>query len=87
MGVSSAGSDVEALQALRDRLAFEIDATDQPQIVALLSRQFIAVVQELAELKPTTPTRVDQIAQKHKAKLRAIRGSDTPDKASSGGKA
>lgn len=82
MAVSKAGNDVEALQALRDRIAFEIDATDQPQIVAVLSRQFIAVVQELAQLKPATPTRVDEIAEKHKQKLKAIRGSDAADKAS-----
>lgn len=81
MSVSKAVNDVEALIALRDRIAMEIDSTDQPQIVAILSRQFLAVVAELAELKPAAPSKVDEIAEKYSRKLKAIRSPDTPNKA------
>jgi hypothetical protein len=81
MSVSKASDDVEALVALRDRLALEIDTTDSPQILAILSRQFLAVIAELAELKPPAASRVDEIAEKYARKLKAIRSPDTPNKA------
>lgn len=81
MSVSRAAGDLEALIALRDRLAVEIDSTNSPQILAILSRQFLAVLSELAELKPPAASQVDQIAEKYAQKLKAIRRSDTPNKA------
>lgn len=88
MSVSKAGSDVEALSALRDRLAVEIDASGSAQEIAVLSRQFLAVVAALGELKPLAPSRVDDIARKQKEKLALIvRGAKAEGKASSRGKA
>ncbi len=81
MSVSKASDDVEALVALRDRLALEIDSTDSPQILAILSRQFLAVIADLAELKPPAASRVDEIAEKYARKLKAIRSPETPNKA------
>lgn len=86
-GVSGAEDDVAALVALRDRLAVEIDCTDSAQILAVLSRQFMAVITQLAELKPTAPSRVDEIADKYARKLKSIRGADTSDTEPSGGAA
>lgn len=84
-GVAAAPDDVAALVALRDRLAIEIDATDSAQILAVLSRQFMAVITQLADLRPTAPSRVDEIADKYARKLQSIRGTDTPDTEPSGG--
>lgn len=81
MSVSKASDDTAALIALRDRLAIEIDSTNQPQILAILSRQFLAVIAELAELKPPAASRVDEIAEKYAQKLTAIRSPNTPNKA------
>lgn len=81
VSVSKAADDLEALVALRDRLAAEIDMTDSPQILAVLSRQFLAVLAELAELKPPAASRVDEIAEKYARKLKAIRNPDAPNKA------
>lgn len=86
-GVAAAPDDVAALVALRDRLAIEIDATDSAQILAVLSRQFMAVITQLADLRPTAPSRVDEIADKYARKLQSIRGADTSDTESSGGEA
>lgn len=85
MSVSKAKNDVDALVALRDRLALEIDMCDSQQVLTLLSRQFMAVVAELADLKPAERTRVDEIAEKYSQKLRAIRSSDSSNKASAKG--
>ena len=81
MAVSGAETDIERLSALRDRIASEIDATTEPNVLAVLSRQFLAVLAELASLQPATLTRTDEIAQKYSQKLAVLRGSDTPDKA------
>lgn len=83
-GVAAAEDDVAALVALRDRLALEIDCTDSAQILAVLSRQFMAVITQLAELKPTAPSRVDEIADKYARKLKSIRGADASDSEPSG---
>ena len=70
---------VGALCALRDRLAAEIDFCDQPQVLAVLSREFRAVSAEISAAKPVSPGRVDEIAEKYAAKLRAVRGAGTAD--------
>lgn len=81
MSVSKAENDVDALVALRNRLAVEIDMCDSPQNLAVLSRQFLAVLEELGQLKPSAPSRVDEIAEKYSRKLTAIRSPNAPNKA------
>lgn len=87
VSVSKACGDVEALSALRDRLAAEIDATTSAQELAVLSRQFLAVIADLADLRPSAPSRVDEIAEKYQQKLKAVRGSDSSNTSGSRRKA
>ncbi len=87
MSVADQDNDVDRLAALRNRLASEIDMADSPQDLTLLARQFLAVLTHLAEIQPTTASRVDEIAQKHANKLTAIRGADSARAARSGRKA
>lgn len=82
MSVAKAANDVEALVALRNRLAFEIDMADSAQNLAVLSRQFLAVLEELAEMKPAEASRVDEIAEKYAKRLQAVRSPNAPRKAS-----
>lgn len=81
MSVSKAENDLDALSALRDRLAAEIDMSGSAQEIAVLSRQFLAVVAALAELRPMAPSKVDEIARKHQEKLALIRGAKAETKA------
>ena len=80
MTVADQNNDVDRLAALRNRLAAEIDMADTPQNVAVLSRQFLAVIAHLAEIQPSAPSRVDEIAEKYAGKLTAIRSSATSGK-------
>jgi hypothetical protein len=81
MTVSDQDNDIDRLAALRNRLASEIDVADSPQDLTLLARQFLAVISHLAEIQPSAPSRVDEIAEKYKGRLTAIRSSDSAGKA------
>lgn len=81
MTVADQNNDIDRLAALRNRIASEIDMADTPQNLSLLSRQFLAVIAHLAEIQPSAPSRVDEIAEKYAGRLTAIRGSDSPGKA------
>jgi len=62
--VALAGSDRAALEALRDRLAAEIDRTISVPYLVRLSSQFVTVVAALKKLEPVTASsRVDEIAK------------------------
>jgi hypothetical protein len=64
-----------ALQALRDRLAAEIDAGPAPRDLAALSRQFAEVLAQIEKLAPPEQkgTPLDELA-----KRRAGRGAAAP---------
>lgn len=81
MTVADQNNDIDRLAALRNRIASEIDMADTPQNLAVLSRQFLAVIAYLAEIQPSKPSRVDEIAEKYAGRLTAIRGADTSGKA------
>jgi hypothetical protein len=87
MTVADQDSDPDRLAALRNRLASEIDMADSPQDLTILARQFLAVIAHLAEIQPSAPSRVDEIAEKYAGRLTAIRGADSAGKARSGRKA
>jgi hypothetical protein len=60
--IASAGSDREALEALRDRLAIEIDRTISVPYLVRLSSQFITAVAALKKLEPVRVSRrVDEM--------------------------
>lgn len=75
------GDQVTALEALRDRLAAEIDKpATTASAVASLSRQLVDVLARLAAIKPPTTSKGDDIA-KQRAKRRSGAAARTPDAA------
>ena len=81
MTVADQDNDIDRLTALRNRIASEIDIATSPQEIAVLSRQFLAVLAHLAEIQPSERSRVDEIAEKYAGRLTAIRGADSAGKA------
>lgn len=80
MTVADQNNDVDRLAALRNRLASEIDLCDKPADLTQLARQFLAVIAHLAEIQPSAPSRVDEIAEKYAGKITAIRSAGTASK-------
>jgi hypothetical protein len=74
-GVADAGSDVEALRRLAQRLAREMDAASSPRVLASLSRQFVAVVAQLGAMGPAVSSEVDEIAQRRARRQSAARAA------------
>lgn len=65
---AASGSQREALIALRDRLAAEIDVCDDPKAVASLSRQFVDVVGRLGDSEESKKgTVLDELAKRRAA--------------------
>ena len=72
---AATGSRLTALQALRDRLAVEIDTCSSARDIAALSRQFADVLAQIEKLAPPEQkgTPLDELA-----KRRAGRGAAAP---------
>lgn len=87
MSVADQNNDIDRLAALRNRLASEIDLCDKPADLTQLARQFCAVIAHLAEIQPSKPSRVDEIAEKYAGRLTAIRSTGAEGKARPGRKA
>jgi hypothetical protein len=81
MAIADQNNDIDRLAALRNRLASEIDLCDKPADLTQLARQFLAVIAHLAEIQPSAPSRVDEIAEKYAGRLTAIRSTDSAGKA------
>lgn len=63
------GDRLKTLQALRDKLAHEIDTCGSGRDLAALSRQMTLVLAEIAELAPTDEVDVvDEIAARRNAR-------------------
>ena len=78
--IASAGSDREALEALRDRLAIEIDRTISVPYLVRLSSQFITAVAALKKLEPARVSRrVDEIAKRRARRQAAAGHAGTAD--------
>jgi hypothetical protein len=61
------GDRAATLEALRDRLAREIDQADSPEDVAVLSARLTDVLAQLAAISPTTKvSTVGQLARKRR---------------------
>jgi hypothetical protein len=73
-----AKGDSAALEALRDRLAREMDETDSQRLLAVLGRQFVAVVAALSKMKAPPTTHVDQIVKRRAARRAAVGQSKKP---------
>jgi len=65
------------LEALRDRLAAEIDDATNPHVVAALAPQLVRTITALSEVKAPPSRKVDEIAQRRKARQAAARIADT----------
>ena len=63
--------DVEALTALRTRLACEIDATTNPWELVAFSPQFVSVVKLLHAITPAAVSKVDEIVERRARRLAA----------------
>jgi len=70
--IAGADGDRAVLEALRDRLAAEIDATDLPYVVAALAPQLVKVIEALRKLKVPRGSRVDEIAKQRAARRAAL---------------
>lgn len=82
------GDEAKALEALRDRLAREMDACKSPRVLAALSRQFVGVIAQLAELKPPAPSsKRDDLARKRAERLQRAAAGGGPGAADPGGAA
>lgn len=65
---ASSGSECDALMALRDRLAAEIDACDSGRDLAALSRQFVDVVTRLGDSEDAKKgTVLDELSKRRAA--------------------
>lgn len=65
---ASSGSERDALMALRDRLAAEIDACDSGRDLAALSRQFVDVVTRLGDSEDAKKgTVLDELSKRRAA--------------------
>lgn len=60
--VASAGDRLKTLEALRDRIAEEIDRTRSARDVAALSRQLTDVLAQIEEINPATEEEDDLAA-------------------------
>lgn len=84
--VAKRGDRAATLRALRNKLAAEIDACDDPRSVAPLAARLTDVLQQLDALKPATTSKRDELAKKRAARQRAA-ANGRPDAADSGGAA
>ncbi len=73
--IAASEDETAALNALRDRLAAEIDVCKSARVLAALSRQFVAVVTYLAEVNPQPSTsKVDEIAERRAKRRQTATG-------------
>lgn len=65
-------TELAALEALRDRLAREMDACTAPRVLAALTRQFVMVLRQVEERRPQTGgDSVDEISARRAARRAA----------------
>jgi hypothetical protein len=72
---------LKALIAIRDRLAFDLDAATSARDVGILSKQLVEVLSQIAAIKPAEKSKVDELAEKRAERRRnaAIRRPDAED--------
>jgi hypothetical protein len=78
--VAQRGDYAATLRALRNRLAREIDACEQPRDVAPLAARMTDVLAQLEGIKAPTTSKRDELAKKRAARQRAA-ASGRPDAA------
>lgn len=61
--VTGAGDDLEALIALRQKIARTIDESNSGRDIAALSRQLLGVMNQIAELKEAREAGEDPVAE------------------------
>jgi len=70
--VAAAGVRVATLEALRDRLALEIDAGESARDVSSLSQRLMDVLTEIADLAPPVKAKgspLDELAKRRSARV------------------
>lgn len=71
---AASGSRIAALEALRDRLAVELDKCESARDVAALSNRFQDCLREISELRPEVTekpsTSLDEVRKRREARLK-----------------
>jgi hypothetical protein len=77
------GNYLRSLEALRDRLALELDASSKlsaaARDVAAVSNQLKDVLERISMIKPSEKSRVDELAEKRANRQRDVRRSNAQD--------
>ena len=85
--VIAEGDYLRSLEALRDRLAQELDASSKlsaaARDVAAVSNQLRAVLEAISLIKPPEKSKVDELAEQRAKRRRDVRGSGTSHSAES----
>lgn len=77
---ASTGDRLKALEALRQALAEQIDASESARDVASLAgqmRQVLADIEGIQSKKPASMSAVDEIAARRKARRRPVKDGET----------
>lgn len=81
--VVAEGDYLQSLEALRDRLAIELDASSKlsaaARDVAAVSNQLRAVLEQISLIKPPEKSKVDELAEQRAKRRSDVRGSTTSD--------
>lgn len=79
--VVAKGNQLDSLTALRDRLASSLDKAESARDLGVLSKQLVEVLEQIAAIKPSEKTKVDELAEKRAERRRnaAIRRPDPED--------
>lgn len=79
--VITSGNHLAALIAIRNRLAAELDLATTPRDIGILSKQLVEVLAQIAAIKPSEKSKVDELAEKRAERRRsaAVRRPDSED--------
>lgn len=75
--VIASGNQLEALIAIRNRLAAELDLATMPRDIAQLSKQLVEVLEAIAAIKPAEKSKVDELAEKRAKRREQAKGNST----------
>lgn len=70
---------LKALIAIRNRLAFDLDAATSARDVGILSKQLVDVLAQIAAIKPAEKSKVDELAEKRAKRRENAKGKTTED--------
>ena len=82
--IAEKGDDLEALKALRQKIAQTIDSTESARDLPPLARRFQEVIEKIAELEEEQRLKgkgsvLDEVLQRHHDKRRKWSGDDYED--------